>query len=104
MTLPFFTFFENARVTLPTEQLACFIAVSALASLMPLRWGTTQLAGRPTVLKVAVTEISWSSVRLQVLVSEQLPPAQPAKIEPAEAVAVRVTLEAVAKNVEHAVP
>ena len=53
-------------------------------------------------MKVAVTVRAWLMVTVQVPVPEQVSPLQPAKLDPALAVAVSVTLVPVANVLEQA--
>ena len=55
-------------------------------------------------MKVAVTVVAAESVTTQVPVPEHPPPAQPMKVEPAAAVAVRVTAVPLVKLAEQVAP
>jgi hypothetical protein len=55
-------------------------------------------------LKVAVTDLSESIVKVQVLLVPEQSPDQPAKVEPESAVAVRVTEVPERKFFEHSDP
>jgi len=85
ITRSFLVLAENTLVSVPTEQCACLIASLAARSVLPFSLGTTH-----RTLNVAVTERAALIVRVQGPVPEQAPD-QPAKDDPAAAVAVSVT-------------
>src|SRR3954471_18189699 len=58
----------------------------------------SSLAGGVVWVKIAVTERAWFMVIWHVAVSDEQPPAQPVKVEPDAAVAIRVTSELATKE------
>jgi len=89
-TSPFGTVFERDCVTLPVLQLAAVIFLFAVASGLPLTFGTMHLGGA-FFLNVAVTVFA----ALIVTVHEPVPlhaPLQPANVEPLPAVRFSVTV------------
>jgi len=98
ITRPFFTFEENDRLTLPTEQRAFLIVLLATRSVLPFTFGTMQ-----SRRKVAVTEWFPLMVNAQAPVPEHTPD-QPVNLDLEDAVAVNVTAVPWSKACVQAVP
>ena len=87
ITWPVFTLLDEACLIFPAEQKCALSARFAVARLSPLTFGTTQLLS----VNFAVTLRVLSTLTLQVDFLPPQSPDQPAKAEPLEALALRVT-------------